>query len=352
MKNFDTRSYNISDLIEWHETGLLDLSPKYQRRSVWTEKAKSYLIDTIIRGKPIPKILMTQSLLGGRNIRTVVDGQQRVRAILGFYSGDFKISRAHNKELAGSRYDDLADEAKNEFLKYEVGVDLLFDQRYEDILDIFARLNTYSVKLNPQELINSTYLGYFKQLTYACGYSYVGYWLESGVLTEKEVTRMAEAELASDLVACLISGIQAKKSIPGFYRKYEDDEDGLSGVQEKFDAVMAYIGAIYTANELGATNFKRIHIFYSLFAAIAHGLFGLPGMDDVPRPNLTIKSVGVVRTVLDDISAKFDQFVNIDPLDWDVDYFDFIQASRRGTTDLGARLLRSKFICTKIGSQI
>lgn len=41
MKNFDTRTYSISDFVEWDKNGLLELSPDFQRRSVWTDKAKS-----------------------------------------------------------------------------------------------------------------------------------------------------------------------------------------------------------------------------------------------------------------------------------------------------------------------
>ena len=74
MKNFDTRAYSIADFYEWQKNGLLELVPDFQRRTVWSEKAKSYLIDTIIRGRPIPKILISQRLQGTRTIRVVVDG--------------------------------------------------------------------------------------------------------------------------------------------------------------------------------------------------------------------------------------------------------------------------------------
>lgn len=30
MKNFDTRTYNISDFIEWNDNGLLELSPGFK----------------------------------------------------------------------------------------------------------------------------------------------------------------------------------------------------------------------------------------------------------------------------------------------------------------------------------
>ena len=162
MKIFDNRTYSISDFVEWNDKDQLDLSPEFQRRSVWSEKAKSYLIDTIIRGKPIPKIIITQKLVGRKNIRIVVDGQQRLNAILNFIDGNFKVSRAHNREYAGYVFDSLPDDIKNDFYKYEIGVDLLYDVPYQDLLDIFARINTYTVKLNKQEALNAKYLGYFK----------------------------------------------------------------------------------------------------------------------------------------------------------------------------------------------
>ena len=69
MKNFDTKVYNVSDFTEWNSSGLLDLSPEFQRRQVWSEKAKSYLIDTLIRGNPIPKIIITQNLRQSWNVQ-------------------------------------------------------------------------------------------------------------------------------------------------------------------------------------------------------------------------------------------------------------------------------------------
>ena len=159
MKNFDTRVYSISDFLEWRANGILDLSPEFQRRGVWTRAAKSFLVDTIVRGKPIPKLLLTQSLKDKRNLRTVVDGQQRLRTIFEFVSNDFTILKAHNEAYARKTFSELPEDIQNEVLKYEVGVDVLFDADYKDLLDIFARINTYSVVLNTQEKLNAKYLG-------------------------------------------------------------------------------------------------------------------------------------------------------------------------------------------------
>lgn len=349
MKNFDTRTYSISDFIEWDKNGLLELSPDFQRRSVWTDKAKSYLIDTILRGKPMPKLIITQRLEGAKNVRVVVDGQQRLRAILGYYNGDFKISKAHNKELSAYSYQTLPSGLDKEYLKYELGVDLLFDTPYEEILDIFARINSYTVKLEPQEIFNAKYLGYFKQTVYSTGFKYVTYFIESAILTKAKVTRMAEADLTADLLVSIVDKVQTNKGIENYYKKYEDEPDNLEESEQKFDQIMSYIGAIYKAEELKNTNFNRTQLFYTLFTSIGHLLFKLNGIDESLKVTLTEKSVGKIRVALDSFSATYDEIAeNIDEPQYPREFKEFINAARRGTTDTAARVLRTNFLCKKI----
>jgi hypothetical protein len=352
MKNFDTRTYSISDFIEWEDSGLLELSPDFQRRSVWTEKAKSYLIDTIIKGKPIPKILITQNLQGKKNVRVVVDGQQRLRTILGFFNGDFNISRVHSKEFGGKSFDELPDEMQNEFLKYELGVDLLFDLPYEDILDIFARLNSYTVKLKPQEILNARYVGYFKQTVFEYGLKYVNYFINGHVLTRANVTRMAEAELAADLFVALIDTVRTNKGIETYYKKYEEEEDNLPIACDKFDNIMSFIGAIYPSKELANTNWCRTQLFYTLFTSIGHCLYGLNGLDAALKVNISDSSIGKLRVILDEISLKYDEYTDDKEAEIPQDYRDFIHYSRRGTTDTAARISRANFTCRKIKTSL
>jgi hypothetical protein len=349
MKNFDTRTYSISDFVEWEKNGLLELSPDFQRRSVWSEKGKSYLIDTIMRGKPIPKIIITQKLQGARNLRVVVDGQQRLRAILSFYNGDFKISKAHNKDLSKHNYHTLSEELKKEFLKYELGVDVLFDLPYEDILDIFARINSYTVELDKQEIFNAKYLGYFKQTAYGLGYKYVNYFINGGIITKAKVARMAEADLASDLLIALIGSVQTNKNIEVYYKEYEDKQGNLEDIEKRFDKIMSYIGSIYKAEEIKNTNWSRIHLFYTLFTSIGHFLYGIKGLGATPKKAITVKSIGKLRNALDNFSSEFDEIAaDLDNPDFSQDFKQFIYYSRRGTTDTSARIFRSNFLCKKI----
>jgi len=349
MKNFDSRPYSIADFLEWNNSNLLELSPDFQRRSVWSKSAKSYLIDTIIRGKPIPKILITLKLSGERQIRTVVDGQQRLRAILEFINGDFKISRAHNEDFANFTYDMLPQEVKDDFLQYELGVDVLFNLSYEDILDIFARINTYTVSLNTQEKRNAKYIGYFKQFVYKYGYKYVQYYIDSKVLTKQKVTRMAEAELTAECFVALVGGVQTNKNTEKYYKEYEDHIGNLEKAAEQFDTVMSYIGEIYPPEHLAETNWRRVHLFYTLFTSIAHLLFGLKGLDANFRKPISPQHIGKIRIILNEISLKYDEYSKLaDKSNIPQDYLEFIDWSRRRTTDTAARIGRGNFVCKTI----
>jgi uncharacterized protein with ParB-like and HNH nuclease domain len=166
MKNFDSRAYSIQDFVEWDKQTALVLNPAFQRRAVWNDKAKSFLIDTILRGKPIPKVFMRQQINASTksSIREVVDGQQRLRTILSYVKDGFKVSKTQNEEYGGLFFSQLPEPAITQFLSYEIAADLLTNLPDNEILDIFGRLNSYAVILNDQEKINATHFSGFKIL--------------------------------------------------------------------------------------------------------------------------------------------------------------------------------------------
>lgn len=345
MKSFDTRTYSVSDFAEWHSSGLLVLSPEFQRRAVWSTQAKSYLVDTVLRGKPMPKVLITQTLVDGKNVRTVVDGQQRLRAILEYVEDGFTVSRTHNTEYAGKEFNELPQNVQDDYWQYEIGVDVLFNTELSELLDIFARLNTYSVKLNSTELLNASYLGDFKTTVHATGHKYAGFLKEAGVLTSSSIARMGEVELTADLIGALIEGVSSRKQVPGFYKRYDNNSAPVLAAAASLDKVYAFLSKIYEPADLRETNFRRPHIFYSLILALAFHLLGAPSLLETTRTQpLDPKRV---RVALDNLSAQYEE-VSKDAQGASEDWVQFVQNSRRATTDQPVRLARTKFIAEAI----
>src|SRR5690348_8232177 len=74
------------------ESGELDIRPPFQRNPVWSERQQSALIDTILLEYPIPELYMQDITDADGNQKfSLVDGQQRIRAVLDFLAGQFEL---------------------------------------------------------------------------------------------------------------------------------------------------------------------------------------------------------------------------------------------------------------------
>ncbi|MBB1512763.1 DUF262 domain-containing protein [Tessaracoccus sp. MC1627] len=317
------------DLVAWRNAGTLELSPKFQRRPVWSPAARSYFIDTLLRDFPVPPVHIRLRLgRGNQAVREVIDGQQRLRTVLDFTGEEsFRLSRSLDADWAGKTFDQLSSLQRDRLLMYK-----FFGFQYENIddstvLEIFARINTYSVALSKQELRNGKYFGVFKRTTLDVSREYLTFWRENRIFTETGIARMQEVELVSELMILLLDGLQDKKaSIDEFYR-HLDEQWGLEPINwtrkrgraessthprqylsrdetvDRFQVVMTTIAE--TAGQgITGTLFRRPPLFYSLFSAVAHRLFGIPGLEDVPTPRREITRAEAVdlRGALQDLS--------------------------------------------------
>ena len=66
--------------------------PPFQRSAVWTVEQKIKLIESILDELPVPPYVLNRDLRDGYPFdRWLIDGQQRITAILGFLAGDFAV---------------------------------------------------------------------------------------------------------------------------------------------------------------------------------------------------------------------------------------------------------------------
>jgi hypothetical protein len=306
---FNTRNYSVRDFEEWNQRGELVLAPKFQRRDVWSDKARSYLIDTIIRGKPIPKIYMRQDVnpMTRRTTREIVDGQQRLRTVLEFIKDGFKISKAHYPEFGGKYFAGLDKDTQRDILKYEFVVDLLQDMPDNEVYDVFARINTYSEKLKPQELRNALWFGEFKSSVYLLSKEFVTFLGTNKVFTPKQILRMAEAEFISELLLAIHEGIREgrKSVIDKCYEDYDDDFPNRKLHEKRFRETMDVIGGIVGA-DLPQLAFRATRLLYPLFCAVFHLKCGLPRLRSA-RAAIKVTDYPKLKMVLERVSELIDK---------------------------------------------
>lgn len=281
----DVSSYTALDFRQWHETQTLVLTPKFQRRSVWTLPQRSYLIDTIVRGLPVPPIYLRirQSDDRKRTIREVIDGQQRIASILEFIDGGYKLSRALDAPYAGKSYSQMVPSDKDAVVAYAFICQSFSGIGDAEILEIFARLNTYSVALNGQELRNGKFFGPFKQAVYALAHEHLEFWRSNKILAEQPIARMADAELVGELLAAQMRGMGDKKrSLDPIYQEFDEVFAKRKEEEKRFRSCMDAISESL-GSDLRETEFHRRALFYSLYCAVFHRMYRLPDTS-LPSP--------------------------------------------------------------------
>lgn len=96
--------HSIDQFVLMFKGRQINLEPGFQRRSVWTWSDRARLIQSIVAGYPVPSIFLYKRHVGGRLIYDVIDGKQRLEAILMFLQvGRFKRQTYEAKDWPGSR---------------------------------------------------------------------------------------------------------------------------------------------------------------------------------------------------------------------------------------------------------
>ena len=148
----------------------IDLDPDFQRRNVWSAKAKSRFIESLLLGIPIPQILLS-ARPGNKSSFLVLDGKQRLLTIKEFIDGRLPNGRPFRlrdlrvlSEYEGRTWEELRKDSDVEakLLNETQRTAVLRGWKDEAVLyEIFYRLNSGSVKLSPMELRMSLYPGEF-----------------------------------------------------------------------------------------------------------------------------------------------------------------------------------------------
>ena len=284
--------FTIAEYCGQMQGGTIVINRDYQRsEEVWPPAARSYLIDTILHGYPIPKISLFQKtdLRSRRTIKEIVDGQQRSNAILDFYTDALRLTG--KTEFSGKTYSQLEEPDKQRFLDYYITADLFVGATEEDIRQVFRRINSYTVPLNPQEERHATHQGRFKWFIVELTERYASTLKRLGVFNERQLSRMSDAALFTELVIAMKDGIQtaARTKLDKVYKTNEEQFPDEAGVSARIDRA---IDQIVRFEPLHNGGLMKPYNFYTLVLAITNFQDPLEPLCVVYRPT----TVGIADT--------------------------------------------------------
>lgn len=171
---------SVQEIYRRYRENQIVVNRKYQRKLVWSETEKVCLIDSILKGYPIPLILFAEYAgEDGRTYYEVLDGMQRLNAIVGFLENEYPVNQKYFdiKQLA------RVQQAESEglfvgyhgeavhtpqicanLLDYQLAVTSYKVESEENVFEIFRRINSGGRQLSSQEQRQAGVLCHFSDL--------------------------------------------------------------------------------------------------------------------------------------------------------------------------------------------
>jgi hypothetical protein len=331
-----TTHRTISWFRKAYQDGTLDIAPNFQRHAVWTSLQKSYLIDTVLNGLPIPEIYMQDPVsVDGTEKHIVVDGQQRIRSVLEFIEDSLVLEGDDvSRQWRGRRFSDLSDDEKRTVFGYKFVARILPSNLSEaEIRAVFSRINKNVEALTDQEPRNSTYAGPFIQTIKDLAND-DPFWSDCGVFSSNDYRRMNDQEYISELVVAHLYGPQNKKDkLDQYYAEHEESFEDREKVLRDFRLVTSEVGRLIP--RLRGTRWRKKSDFYTLFLALSRRV------DQIPFDEARINAIS---DRLAEFGVAVDQIVGLDEDEWaEVDERIKVYARNvaRAASDRNSRIARS-----------
>lgn len=329
---------DVSWFLDLNNNNQLDLSPSYQRKSVWNSKDQEFYLDTIINNYPCPAIFLHKDIANnGKTIYRVIDGKQRLTTIINFSENLIAISNTNdNDDIRGLYFKDLEIEYKKKFWNYALPVELVNTDNSEIIKSIFDRLNRNNMKLERQELRNARYDG--KLFQYVENESLKDFWTNYIKFTKKDIARMEDQQFISELVLVILKdnpqGFE-QDNLDELYSQYDIEFEEEATVSDYFEKIKNFIEEINNFNNVIKKYFSTRAGFYTLWSAIYKNIEDLP---DVQKFSNKLIELGEKIKNPEDILPTDKLALN------------YVKNNRGATTDKTPRLNRHEVILEIIRS--
>lgn len=252
----------------------LILRPAFQRNLVWNRQQQSFLIDSILRGLPVPELyVQTSTSADGTERLTVVDGQQRISTCIAFIDGGLRLDESDDLDprWRGGTFGELEDALKARLRSFKFVVRDLPSAADDGVLrEIFRRLNRTVEALEAQELRHAAYTGPFLELVERAGAAEA---LEDlGVFAPKDYLRRRNDEFVAEVLLAIDAGAfpNKKEGLDQLFLTYERrglPEEKRQAMARRFGRAVTFVGA--ASSGLRRTRFRNKSDCYSLLVFLA-----------------------------------------------------------------------------------
>lgn len=321
----------------------------YQRSdAVWPAPAKSFLIETILLDYPVPKLSLHQRLdIQTRTVvKNIVDGQQRSRTIQDFFDNKLRLSRSNiHPDFAGRTFAELDSPFQEQFLNYGLDFDLFVGATDEQVREVFRRMNSFTVPLNPEEQRHSNFQGPFKWFINELVQDFDGGFEAAGIFTSKQLNRMQDSKLLTEVTKAMLDGISttSKTSLDALYRKYDRE---FPQVEELSTVLRESLQYVLSLEVIRDTGLSKPYNIYALLLACAQAREGwtvdagvelpdMPSFGNNVDENLELLAVAVDADYEDDS-------------EWPEEFAEFISATSDRTNVSAQRQTRFRYFLAAV----
>lgn len=258
------------------KTGRLNLAPGFQRQSVWSQRDRVKLLDSMLRRYPLPAIFLYRREGNGQIAFDVIDGKQRLESIfmfMGILRGRrFAVKTTYPGDEEPDDWDwtRLTRRRRQALIEgYKIAV-IQVDGDLGDMIDVFVRINSTGKALSAQEKRHARYFNspFLKGVGRAAE-SMAPLLERERVLSQAQVSRMKHIELMAELAYSIHRGdvIHKKAALDGVMA---DQAMTPLRVRKAVDAAKAAVRRTFKLfPELRTTRFCQLADFYTLVVLLA-----------------------------------------------------------------------------------
>ena len=340
----------IQEIINLYEKDHLNLEPGFQRSSVWADRDRAKLIDSILRNYPLPSIFLYRRYEEGNLVYDVIDGKQRIESVL-MFTGAKRGNRFQTKsKLPGQEQPDWIDwnVIKRKKLQYKItGYNLQIIEvtgELVDIIDLFVRINSTGKALTGQEKRHARYYhsGFLRKAGQLAK-RFEDYFRSAKILSPMQISRMKHVELICELmVAAHAEGVTNKKAALDKVM----DSDSIRG-RDLDKAAQLTVTCLNRLKRLfpkiSQTRFRQLSDFYSLAVLIQKFERQRLILTDRKRNRLAWDLLLAFSTGIDKVRLRQKKIEASEP--GQEIYRDYLLTVREGTDEISQRKKRLDILC-------